>query len=304
MSDTTITLIVPTHNEQDLICERSLKTLSQQELGDLRLKVLVIPNGCQDATAKNARNFISKQSKKNISWQVEELELGHRTKSLNYGISLAETDIVMYLNPDCILEPNAIKTMYDCITGSDKLNYVGMLEEPDLSFLKEGTMLYKTIQLLAYNRKISGTHPPSGRFIAFRKEIFPKFPEIHSEDTWASLYTYKEYGPESLKVFMGQTVKFIPYTNWIDFMKVGSRYMEGTYEVFERFPGYEEVDKKRAAEGKLDDETRMSLIADFCTKNDIDMEFVQNIKNVIFPLVVENTKLVRQLSDSGTWELV
>lgn len=238
-----ITLIIPTHNEETVVT-RALSTLEAQELGDIQLKVIVVPNGCVDKTVSIVKQFINKSTNKNITWQVEELKNGHRTKALNHGISLATTDIVMYLNPDCILHPMAVAYMYNLLETNLALNYVGMLEEPDLSFLVSGTMLCKTIQLFWCNRKVAGTHPPSGRFIAFRKSIFPKF------------------------------------------------------------PGFKEIDAKRSEEGKISDDERYRLIAEFCKENNIEQEFVYKLKDVIYPLVRENIQLVHQISDKGIWELV
>lgn len=304
MSDDCVTLIIPTHNEEKVIIDRVLTSLKNQNYNNLVIDCIIIPNGCTDKTTFNVQEFVSNVKIKNINWRVEELTEGHRTKAINYGISLSHTEIVMYLNPDCFLEPNAVVSMYDLIASLDNLNYVSMFGEPDLSFVPADTLLYKTLQLISYNKRVSNILLPEGRFVAFRKMIFPKFPEIHSEDTWASLYSYNKYGPDSIKVLMNPILKYIPYTNWIDFMKVESRYLEGTQEVYEKFSGFREINSKRIADNKISDEKRLGLIAEFCNNNNIDFKFALNFKDVIFPLVRENAQLVKQIDKAGTWQLV
>jgi hypothetical protein len=105
-------------------------------------------------------------------------------------------------------------------------------------------------------------------------------------------------------VVKDQTVKYIPYKNWVDFMRVESRYFEGTYEVYSKFPDLKEADNKRISENKISDERKIELFTPFCQENQIDPKFVLELKDIIMPLVIENTRLMRQISNKGTWEIV
>lgn len=294
-----VTLVIPTHNEENIIT-RALSSLENQELGDLFVDVIVVPNGCVDQTEKVALEFVKKNP--NLSWTIHSLKEGHRARALNYGISQAKTDIVMYLNPDCVLRPDSVVRMYNELTISQGLKCVGMFDEPDCRFCPPNTTLLKIHKCISYNKKISNKIIV-GRFVAFKKENFPKFPEeLHSEDTWLHLYSCQKYGYSSAKVIYDPSLLYLPYQNWVDFIRVESRYLEGTNQIFEYFPELEPIYKKIR---ELSEEEKLKifgLLKNFCAANDIDLDFALKFKEVVMPLVAENSKIMRQISDTGKWE--
>ena len=95
-----ISVIVPAHNEEAYLLE-TLRALEQQRYP--RYEVIVVANGCSDATAAVARNHCDRLivvSQKGISL------------SRNLGARLALGDLLLFLDADTILEPDALKVIY------------------------------------------------------------------------------------------------------------------------------------------------------------------------------------------------
>ncbi|MFZ2560657.1 MAG: glycosyltransferase family 2 protein, partial [Candidatus Nanoperiomorbaceae bacterium] len=96
-----IVVLIPAHNEQDDIAATIEALLNQGRLAD---RVVVIANGCHDETATIARRY-----------PVTVLEfpmLQHRkSEALNIGWEIygEEADLVICLDADTVLPPNAIK---------------------------------------------------------------------------------------------------------------------------------------------------------------------------------------------------
>lgn len=94
-------VLIPAHNEEESIGRTISAILDQERPADL---VVVIPNGCSDATADVARKF-----------PVEVMELprlAHRkSEALNraWETYAREADIVICLDADTELRPNALK---------------------------------------------------------------------------------------------------------------------------------------------------------------------------------------------------
>ena len=197
-----VSLIIPTHNEENII-HRSLNSLINQNINKIdNLEVIVVPNGCIDNTEKVVRDFIKiNEDFKTVTWKVFPLNDGHRNRALNHGIQESSGEILMYLNPDCVLHKDSLQSVLSEFNQDPNLKVVGIFGKEDLTGMDKETLLYKTIMVLDHYREVVGTALPEGRFIAFKKGAFPNFPNnIHSEDTWISLYSYEKYGEDSIKV--------------------------------------------------------------------------------------------------------
>jgi glycosyltransferase involved in cell wall biosynthesis len=92
-----ISVIVPAHNEERYLRE-TLRSLEQQRYS--RYEVIVVANGCSDATAAVARKHCDRLiviSQKGISL------------SRNLGARMARGDILVFVDADTILQPDALK---------------------------------------------------------------------------------------------------------------------------------------------------------------------------------------------------
>jgi len=94
-----ISVIIPAHNEERYI-EKTLEALSQQEYG--WFEVIVVANGCTDRTVHVARGRCHRLI------VLSEKNLG---VSRNLGAKMARSELLVFLDADTLLEPNALKTI-------------------------------------------------------------------------------------------------------------------------------------------------------------------------------------------------
>ena len=73
-------------------------------------EVIVIDDGSTDSTREQVRSFIARQNigKDTISVRYEYQENGGKSKALNHGLSLATGDIIVTIDADSVVDPDAI----------------------------------------------------------------------------------------------------------------------------------------------------------------------------------------------------
>ena len=100
-----ITVLVPAYNEEKVIC-KTVDTLLASTIAD-RLEIMVIDDGSTDATTAVVReNYGTYPQVK-----VHKKPNGGKASALNYGIQLAETDIIVAIDGDTMLLPDAIEIL-------------------------------------------------------------------------------------------------------------------------------------------------------------------------------------------------
>ena len=102
-----VTVIIPAHDEAQAL-PHCLSSLLDQEF-DGSMRIVVVPNGCEDETAEVARSFATKANERGIELLVAELSEGCKPKALNQGDVLALPESArVYLDADIRLSRNAI----------------------------------------------------------------------------------------------------------------------------------------------------------------------------------------------------
>lgn len=108
-----ITALIPAYNEAEGIATTIEALLRQERVPDT---IVVIPNGCSDDTAEIARGF-------NVT-VLELPQLEHKkSQALNIAWSLhaKDADIVICLDADTVLPPNAVKDWEEEFTDEPKV---------------------------------------------------------------------------------------------------------------------------------------------------------------------------------------
>lgn len=102
-----ISVIIPAHNEQDYL-PRTLDSLARQNYG--WFEVIVVANGCADATADVARGRCHRLivlSRKSLG------------VARNLGARMAKADLLVFLDADTVLEPMALRVIAEQFQDGD-----------------------------------------------------------------------------------------------------------------------------------------------------------------------------------------
>lgn len=110
-----ISIIIPAYNEAGFIGE-SLRRLLQSEEPeganpDHPVEVIVVPNGCSDGTAEEARARAPDFAARGWRFQVIELDEGSKTKALNAGIAAARNPRLAFMDADIHVAPGLIAAL-------------------------------------------------------------------------------------------------------------------------------------------------------------------------------------------------
>lgn len=104
---TTISVIIPAHNEQDYLAA-TLDALNRQDYLDY--EIVVVANGCTDATVEAA------QGKCHRLVTLSQKSLG---VARNLGARMAAGDLLVFLDADTVLEPCALRVIAEEFTARD-----------------------------------------------------------------------------------------------------------------------------------------------------------------------------------------
>lgn len=100
----TVTLIVPTFNEQAVIERKIRNTLALDYPRD-RLELLILSDGCMDDTCAIARRF------ENDTVRLIELPRGGKAAALNRGAAEARGEILVFTDANVDLAPDALRVL-------------------------------------------------------------------------------------------------------------------------------------------------------------------------------------------------
>ncbi len=100
-----VSVLIPAHNEADYIADCLAALFASELPPEMKGEVLVLANGCSDATARVAAAQIPP-----LHWQLRVLDLaeGNKLKALNAGDAEARAAVLIYLDADVTLDPSLI----------------------------------------------------------------------------------------------------------------------------------------------------------------------------------------------------
>ena len=85
-------------------------------------------------------------------------------------------------------------------------------------------------------------------------------------------------------------------------MRVESRYLEGTNQIFKYFPDLEPIYRKVRETSDEERSKIFGLLKAFCETNDIGWDLTLKFKDVVMPLIAENSRIMHQITSKGEWE--
>ncbi|MTK64588.1 MAG: glycosyltransferase family 2 protein [Methanobacterium sp.] len=171
-----LTVIIPNFNGKHLLkqCFESLK------IQNCSLDVIIVDNGSSDESVdyikQNYPEFRLIENRENLGF----------SKAVNQGIKASNTDFVMLLNNDVVLEENAVKNLLNCIKKDSKIFCAAskMLNADKITIDDAGD----DYTLLGWTKKVGNGKPESA---------YTKDREIFSACAGAAIYrrkVFKEIG--------------------------------------------------------------------------------------------------------------
>ncbi|MES9827875.1 MAG: glycosyltransferase family 2 protein [Candidatus Thiodiazotropha sp.] len=180
-----VTLLIPAHNEQEVLESKLQNCLELNYAGPLQ--IIVISDGSEDETVKIAKKY------KEISDNMALLELPGRkgkANALNAGFELVQGEILVFTDSSIILDKDAIHA----ITRQFKDESIGCVSGEDHIAESGGEGLYGRYELFLRNQesKLGSIVGASGSFYAQRWSICSPFTEGVAPDFLSVLLTVSQ----------------------------------------------------------------------------------------------------------------
>ncbi|ANQ52082.1 glycosyltransferase [Flammeovirga yaeyamensis] len=170
-----ISVIIPTHNRQDLVVELT-ESILHQDFDNSKYEVIIVCDGCVDNTVQILREKYEHLDR----WTIIEVQQAGPAKARNSGAELAKGKYLAFTDDDCVADPDWLTTISSTF---DRRGDVLGLEGLTYTDKKNVTPLTHQIENLSGNPALPTCNA------AFRKDIFQElngfdesFPFAHNED--------------------------------------------------------------------------------------------------------------------------
>ena len=100
-----ISVIIPAHNEEKYIDQTIQSVLNQTYPS---VEIITVPNGCTDNTHSVIQTIMDKSPASSRILSINQKQ-AHVSLARNKGADIAKGEILVFLDADTILEPNALK---------------------------------------------------------------------------------------------------------------------------------------------------------------------------------------------------
>jgi biofilm PGA synthesis N-glycosyltransferase PgaC len=172
-----VSVIVPAWNEEVGILNtvRSLLKTTYP-----KLEIVVINDGSTDNSHKLMEEFVeryqaSPRSDTGPTIKYYYKENGGKGRALNYGISLSSGDIIVTIDGDCVVAPDAIGAFVECFKDPRVMGAVGNVKVANTETIL-GTLQYLEFLFSFYFKKADSLfntiYIVGGAAGAFRREVF------------------------------------------------------------------------------------------------------------------------------------
>lgn len=114
-----ITVIIPAYEEEGIIGDSLRHLLHSKEPAstdkDHPVEVIVVPNGCTDRTAEEARALAPDFAARGWRFRVIERAQGSKTAALNAGIAAAHNPRLMFMDADVHVSPGLVAALAQAV---------------------------------------------------------------------------------------------------------------------------------------------------------------------------------------------
>ncbi len=220
-------IIIPANNEATLIGPCLEALLASQ--GVEAARIIVVANGCTDATAEIARSYAPAARKRGWELIVEERARGHKPGALNAGDALAGPGARIYLDADVIVHAELIRALCDLL-ATDAPRYASgivRIPEPASRISRAYARIYRQVPFLT-----TGV-PGCGLFAvnAPGRARWGDFPDIIADDTFVRLH----FRPEE-RALAPIAYEWPVVEGWDALLRVRRRQNAGVREIAAKYP--------------------------------------------------------------------
>lgn len=177
-----ISIIIPAHNEEDYL-QKTLRSIKNQTYQNY--EVIVVTNGCTDKTEEIVKKRVNNKLK------MLSLSKPNVSRARNYGAGKAEGEILLFLDADTCLVPDALQKIKEQFTSQFKVATTKV--KPDSAELK-----YKAAMWLKNTYNSIGLYQGSSGTLICRREDFDKVngynPEIIVKEHRKLILKLRELG--------------------------------------------------------------------------------------------------------------
>ncbi len=226
----TLSVILPAHNEADYIqdCARALLASAPLPAG-WHTEVIVVANGCSDATVELANGFRGSAAVLGWTWTVLDLEHGGKLGALQAGDAATSGSIRAYLDADVRIDPDLLPQIVVALSEDQPLYASGSPRVSRASswITRAYARCWSTLPFVT-----TGV-PGFGLFAVNAKgrARWQDWPDIISDDTFVRL----SFAPtERIRVAAGYTWPMVE--GFANLVKVRRRQNAGVDEIRREFP--------------------------------------------------------------------
>ncbi len=171
--DDFVSIIIPFRNESNKILD-SLKSIESQNYPIDKYEVIYIDDFSEDDSFTKLKTTITNSNISVLSMQESKLDKAHKKQAIEFGISKAQGEIILFTDADCVSSPEWIRTM---VVGFEK--ETALISGP-VAFAKSDN-LFGRLQALEFagliltGAGLIGNKTPmiaSSANLAFRKTVF------------------------------------------------------------------------------------------------------------------------------------
>jgi glycosyltransferase involved in cell wall biosynthesis len=179
-----ISIIIPASNEEKLV-GRCLSAVLASECVPVPVEVIVVANGCRDATADVARAHNAAFAARDWTLRVLDLPEGGKPGALNAGDAAATGTIRIYLDADVTLDSGLVPALHTALDRTAPAYASGLV-----TIAAQGSFSRAYARCWARVPFMSHGVPGCGLFAvnAAGRSLWDRFPAIIADDTFVRLH--------------------------------------------------------------------------------------------------------------------
>ncbi|MFD0858027.1 glycosyltransferase [Roseovarius aquimarinus] len=219
-----VSVILPAHDEAGYI-DACLDAVFASDLGGVGMQVIVIANGCTDATARLARAHQAPGR----DLHVIETKTGGKLRALGLGDAAAAHDSRIYLDADVLVAPHLIAQLAQALEGAEPRYASGtpIVAEARSPVTRAYARFWRRLPFMTEGVQGFGIYAVN----AAGRARWGEWPEIISDDTFVRLH----FAPaERIRVPAHYSWPMVE--GWRRLVRVRRRQDRGVAEIATRWP--------------------------------------------------------------------